>query len=87
MNILAYAYDADIHCIDCAQEAFARFGPMHNVSHAHGYGYVETLSDGSTIELDENLIPIDEEDSEGNPLSPMFSFEQDEYCGDCGEAI
>lgn len=87
MSILGYAYDADVHCVECAQEAFARFSPMHNITRQHGYGYLETLSDGSTIELDENLIPLDETDSEGNPIHPMFSIEGEEFCHECGDEL
>lgn len=88
MHILGYTYEADVHCVNCAAERFGRFGPAHNVEWNRGYGFLETLSDGSTIELDENHIPIDEKDNEGNPIHPMFSLDNDiEYCGDCHDEL
>lgn len=59
---IAYAYDADVHCPECAAE---RFG--------------DKLDDPKT------------EDSEGNTLGVMFSWdegsERGTYCGDCSAEI
>lgn len=59
-RILAWTYEADIHCASCARK---RFGDA--------------------------LDNPDTEDSEGNPLHPVYSWnmEQQEYCGDCLEEI
>jgi len=62
-DILGWAYDADIHCDDCARERF-----------------------GSALDDDQNPP----EDSEGNPVHPVFAGDEgseDEHCGDCGEAL
>lgn len=67
MNIERYAYEADLHCVDCTTKRFGR----------------------RAMALDfAGRKPI--ADSEGNPLSPIFSSDEclyDEYCGDCGDQI
>ena len=61
-EIIAWTYEADYHCPDCA---WRRFG------HA--------LEDPDTV------------DREGNPLHPVFSWDEAPIdgiaCGDCGEVI
>lgn len=65
MNVEAYTYDADVHCINCA---IARFGQDDN-----------------------GWVPIDAEDSEGNPVGAVFDSNCDEadwaHCGTCGEEL
>lgn len=34
--------------------------------------------------LDENGLPVETDDSEGNRVSPIFSTDDAETCGDCG---
>jgi hypothetical protein len=91
MDIIAYTFDADIFCVPCTQERFARRPPLRDIRENLGYGYSEYLSDGSTIELDEHLVPVDERDSDGNLIHPTFagSLEVDcpPSCGDCHEYI
>lgn len=90
-DIIYYTFEADSHCIECTQE---RFGPASSdtVTPAHGYGYIETLSDGSTIELDENHVRLESFDDEGNPIHPAFaSDEGPDYastlCGTCSQVM
>jgi hypothetical protein len=86
-DIIYYTYEADSHCIACTVD---RFGPADSqfVAPPHGYGYIETLSDGSTIELDENMVRMNSRDDEGNSVHPAFaSDEGPDYastlCGTC----
>lgn len=100
-RIIAYAYEADVHCLDCAQ---ARFGLSSATGHyvenngnpvqKRSYGkpgvFSAHLDGGVHKALDEHLIPYDAVDREGNPVHPIFSTdEQPEplYCGDCLEEI
>jgi hypothetical protein len=84
-DVIYYQFDADQHCIECTRELY---GPSGNVEPAHGYGYVETLSDGSAIELDQNEVRLNSHDSRGNPVHPVFATDESEYpvtaCGTCG---
>lgn len=71
MRIIAYQFDADVHCVDCAKKTV--FG----------------VPDSET-ECDEHGIFIDAVDSEGNPVHPVFSTDEQLeplFCGDCGEEI
>ena len=76
-DVIAYAYDADIHCIPCTlaryrAKQFAMTDPL-------GYGPGR----------DENGLPYAAADSEGNAVHPLFATEAEapEFCGDCGEHI
>jgi hypothetical protein len=93
MTIIAYTYEADYHCIKCANKRFAyyrtcevRFTDAHDRS-------VMTAPYG---------IYDDQKDSEGNLVQPLFSTDEwqefDEAflaenptqyleCGDCHEII
>lgn len=90
MKIVAYTYEADIHCVKCAVERFARLEPTHSLQPA-SYGFTETLSDGSTIDLDENRIDIEQMDNEGNKITPVFAIDEilreHKHCGDCHEPL
>ncbi len=85
MRIIAYTYDADWHCPDCAREAAAlgllrREPPLQLGTDEHGLAY--------------DLV-----DKENNPIHPVFSTDEtpadlapeyggyDVYCSDCGAAI
>ena len=86
MHIVAYTYDADIHCIACTVKQFAYF---HTGEIRIAVG-------------DWNGIYFNQEDSEGNLVHPLFSTDEwqelDEgflaenptqylACGDCHEII
>ena len=91
MNIKAYKYEADYHCIECTVKRFAwwhkdnSLGRINEPVHADWWGIYE-----------------DQEDSEGNLVHPVFSTDEwqelDESflaehptqylaCGDCHEII
>ena len=90
MKILAYTYDADIHCIECSKK---KFGPL--LMTAGGERGCFKLAVGGRSkdkwiekkDLDENNIPFEQKDSEGNLIRPVFSLESPECCGDCHEKI
>jgi hypothetical protein len=99
MNIIAYTYEADYHCIDCTQTRFlwAWNNPeltckltehCHWISHTH--------------EVDYHGIGYEVSDNEGNLVNPVFNTDEwqelDEgfieenptqfmACGDCHEVI
>lgn len=73
MRIVAYAYQADVHCPDCASNDAAcgiitRWPPLQMGTDEHGLAF--------------DLI-----DKEGNPIHPIFSTDEvsSNYCGDCGQ--
>ena len=99
MDITAYTYEADVHCIDCTQTRFlwAWNNPELNCKlpeHSHLIGH--------SHEVDDNGIGYEVLDREGNTVHPLFSTDEwqelDEsflldypiqylVCGDCHEVI
>jgi len=73
--ILAYTYNADVHCPGCAQRAFPR-----GVS-----------AQGEPERVDWRGVPLRATDSEGNRVHRIrrgdSSPEYDEHCGDCGTLV
>jgi hypothetical protein len=75
-RIVAYTYEADVHCPDCAaHRAFvgllARTPPLQMGTDEHGLAF--------------DLI-----DREGNPVRPVFSTDERDtltHCGDCMEEL
>ena len=93
MNIIAYTYEADNHCIDCTVK---RYGKHRSIC----IHYVQGLP--CTNCRDSNGILYEQKDSEGNLVHPLFSIDEwqefDEgfmaenptqylACGDCHEVI
>lgn len=75
MRIIAYTYDADTHCVSCAKITAFRLAP-------------ESLNED--IQYDEHGIAVQSVDSEGNPVHPVFSTDEQLeplFCGDCWEEI
>lgn len=71
-TVVGYSYDADSHCPACTKAAVAK-----------GQLYHPALA-----ELDENGVPFDTEDSEGNPVHPIFGGGEVECdCRECGATI
>ncbi len=69
-TVIGYTYEADCHCVDCAVKRF-------------GFGTAQTELPGDAL-LDENDIPADQLDNEGNPIHPIFASDEGEsICGDC----
>jgi hypothetical protein len=75
MRIVAYAYQADVHCPKCTRDAVAAGVLKPDPSHCHA-------SPGVT---DSNGLGQDLVDREGNILHPLYSFEIEgrEVCGTC----
>jgi hypothetical protein len=75
-RVIGYTWSADVHCIACTRAA-----------HVAGAFERDVLPERD----DENGIPENARDAEGNPLHPIFStdeFPEDgEFCGDCFERI
>ena len=91
MRIIAYAYEADYHCIDCTRNRFSD-SPKARIKWTH--------------EVDEHGVWNDSQfptlDTEGNEIHPLFSTDEwveldDSYlaenpiqhlaCGDCHDII
>lgn len=84
MRVIAYKYEADIHCIDCAQIRFGHFALKgHDV--ITEAGVFTSYKEGVPTELDEWCIPLDAKDREGNPVHPVFSTDEVDLsvCGTC----
>lgn len=76
MKIIAYTYEADIYCPDCAIYAAAT-GQLRR-------------EPGLALRIDEHGLATDLVDSEGNRIHPVFDideYEHDETCGDCRAPI
>ena len=73
-RIIAYTYDADVHCPACADAAYAA-GRL--------------VRSGRQGEYDEHGLPMSLIDSEGNPVRPVFSTDEHDFtsCGDCGAPL
>ena len=74
-DIVGYAYNASMHCIDCARNA-ADVGIL-------------TREPSLKLKTDENGIALDLIDREGNPITPVFCGEDaiEQPCDDCGEYL
>lgn len=74
MRIIAYTYEADVHCPDCTARAWAAGRLIGNPCQGQ----------------DEHTLPYSMVDREGNPTHPVFSTDEQEhpeYCGDCHAPI
>jgi len=93
VNIIAYTYEADYHCVDCTVKRY-QSGGFDKASPDYPY-YIGDEVDGQGVGLDSL-------DSEGNYAHPLFSTDEwlefDEgfmaenptqylACGDCHEVI
>ena len=77
-HVIAYGYEADIHCVDCALGDLSRM----KVDHHHSYAM------GGPC-LDDNLIECDVVDGDGNLIHPVFATDehQETHCGNCRKAL
>lgn len=75
MRVVAYTYEADVHCVACTKERFGKHKLAHKPSAPHDY--------------DEHGIDYKQEDGEGNLIHPVFSTDETDFthCGDCHEDI
>ena len=80
MKIIAYTYDADIRCAECAIKQFAQESRLFNALYT---------KDVLRRLVDENGIPNAQKDSEGNFIRPVFSTDEmaHGHCGDCRGAF
>jgi hypothetical protein len=93
MNIIAYTFEADYHCIPCTVKRFAYF---------HTGDVRFSNANDKSVRVDRYGIYTDQVDSEGNLVHPLFSTDEwqefDEgfiaenptqylACGDCHEVI
>lgn len=78
-DVIGYAYEADVHCIECAQQAFAH-GKLHrDPQHPH-----------AQPGFDWEGLPLDACDREGNRIHAVFADDEgaeSEHCGDCNVAL
>ena len=76
MRIIAYTYDADVHCVACTTRRFGAFK-----------GIVKTLMQ-ERGQCDEHGID-EPTDSEGNLIHPVFSTDEHDFthCGDCHQPL
>ena len=74
-RIIAYTYDADVHCPACASND-AAVGILRREPPLSLYG-------------DEHGLAYDLIDREGNHIYPVFSTDEHDFtsCNDCGERI
>lgn len=82
MRVIAYAYDADIHCPECARERFPANTTLIR-PRSNGKELYDTGPD------DENGVGYDALDREGNAVHPVFSTDELHYthCGDCRQPL
>ena len=68
MGIIAYAYEADTHCIACTVKRYEADGFNNQ------YGEKMLRSKGGAV--DEHDVNLFAHDYEGNPIHPMFSTDE-----------
>lgn len=75
MRIIAYTYEADVHCPACSRSRFWRHRLSHKPAAPHDY--------------DRNGIDIKQVDREGNPIHPVFDIDEHDFthCGTCREEL
>jgi mannose/cellobiose epimerase-like protein (N-acyl-D-glucosamine 2-epimerase family) len=81
MKIVAYTYDAAIHCVQCTQRRARQFKfDARLAEHVAPH-----------LRIDEHGIHIGTIDSEGNQLRPVFSDDEivraQTHCDDCNHPI
>ena len=85
MRVIAYTYAADVHCPQCTRMAVVNRRLTRNHDHPHAIGRVVSQA------LDENSVPLDMEDREGNLAKPVFDIDEAAqeltHCGDCQEEL
>lgn len=77
MKVIAYTFEADLHCIDCTLKRHA----------AGRFTMADPLGLGSG--KDENGVPYAATDREGNAVHPLFPTDEMSFnvCGDCMQEI
>lgn len=74
MRIIAYTFEADMHCPACTKKATERM----KLDHDHPYAMGDACQDDHGIEYD--FVDV-----EGNLIHPVFSTDVTDpaYCADC----
>ena len=74
-RIIAYTYDADVHCPDCTAHD-AAVGVMRR-------------EPPLSLDVDEHDLAYDLIDREGNRVRPVFSTDEHDFtnCSDCHEPL
>lgn len=77
MKIIAYSFEADVHCPACTQQA-AGMTVSHTHPNAIGFSTLDSFG-----------IEYDTVDREGNLIRPVFNIDEHEFthCGDCREEL
>lgn len=83
MRIIAYTYAADVHCPECAREAYRANTTLHHPIFKDLY---------DTGPADEHGVGLKAVDCEGNPIHPVFDIDEDPdgtftHCGDCRQEL
>ncbi len=73
MRIIAYTFEADVHCPACTRERFKN----------------QSLDGLSNDDFDQHWLRYDLVDREGNPVHPVVDIDENEFthCGDCHEEL
>lgn len=91
MRIVAYTYEADVHCPACAARRFAPADKRYCEPQAYGYARRVRGSFGAIerVSLDEHYLYSEATDREGNLVRPIFSTDEHDFthCGTCREEI
>ena len=80
-RVIAYAYDADIHCPACAR---------HDYPANHNFpSWLDAQVSYNTGAPDEHGVGTNAHDLEDNPLHPVFDTDEFSctHCGDCHEPL
>lgn len=78
MRIIGYAFEADTHCPECV---LARWKDCADAIRA------VSIPEVWHQEMDQNGVPLNIRDREGNNVHPIFSTDEgalQEVCGECG---
>ena len=91
MRVIAYCFEADVHCPDCTRQRFSPKDKRHCEPAAYGFnqrvrGSFQKIK---RVPLDENYIYVYATDREGNPVHPVFDIDEHDFthCGDCNERL
>lgn len=79
-RIIAYTYDADVHCIDCTRKRHSLWALQRK------YPGIYVKADGDhLVAVDEHGVADYSCDSEGHAIHPVFTTDEHDftYCGDC----
>jgi len=78
-RVIAYTYEADVHCIDCTRQ---RFGPCKTCRCPPPYPGDEKVCEAyvnTPPGCDEHAVPYDATDRGGNPVHPVFSTDETDF--------